>query len=903
MKDSIGKFLGNHSKYIVIYLVSIALFLLFFELSFEFNIDKLETTNFTHFVFFIIFLITLIIYFRLWYINYHFSKTLNLFIYLLISYAFILITKIGIEKCTILNFTGYIVIFSFFLFYLNTILIIINTFSSYKKEESNSYLLEDIPQKGDKEIDNEVIAKELVSQIIKLNLSEKQAFSIGINAGYGYGKTTLLKRVKHFLKSEKEVETIWLTVSQNQDETAIIKLFFGELNRVLSKHHSDSNTEINSYLNILISLADKNIFKGLQDTFSVLNSTKSYQESYDSINRLIEKTNKKIVVFIDDLDRLGEKEILETFRMIISSANFSNLIFISGFDRNHLLKETKLEPNYLEKIFNLDISLPLINHETLSNFFYEELEKALVRINYSKEKINEIKKEFEELNISNIDFNSWYFNKGINDLLGDKQKEKIEEKTFTYQKLENLLTNKRNIIRFLNEFSFNLTILKEKYLNEIDINEYILFRIFIYKFKELNYLFTLEYLSFWIDQDIFFKDNSRLIFNETKFNKNLQNKNTNFEIASILLNTIFNVNKKDNKDEKLKNSITYLKNFPKYINNNVFNESMNYIDIEINFKNKNLQDYYNREVLPNKEYNNSNLKDILVYIIDYKLINKVSDYIYVIKLYKGLFSNIVYDKEIHKLIEFGEHNFKSEIEDIYKNEMFNDFDTELFSFGYYLQKYNNYLVKGDEKLVSNFFSGVFLIDDYQNYEILNKKLIKEIQLNLLNKIDLQKIDISKFKTIIAWYFNEYQIDYSERVTFKYIDSKEIVIKFLKIRYKEVLFNFDISIPETITYNDRKNSKTEDLLFYFNYFDDDKIQKETKNQLNLTISKNSFNPNEIKTIRENYLLKCQINFYNEISQNFYKQNLTDLQKERLDKLLKVLKYGNDNNKLITQISQI
>ena len=107
---------------------------------------------------------------------------------------------------------------------------------------------------------------------------------------------------------------------------------------------------------------------------------KIFNEQYISINKSIQKLNKKIVIYIDDVDRLDSKEIIEVLRLIRNTANFGNVYFIVAFERNYVMNAIKgslasFTGNYLEKIFQLEYYLP-ISHDAqiLESTFYEYLD-------------------------------------------------------------------------------------------------------------------------------------------------------------------------------------------------------------------------------------------------------------------------------------------------------------------------------------------------------------------------------------------------------------------------------------------------------------------------------------------------------------------------------------------------
>ncbi|MET3034096.1 KAP family P-loop NTPase fold protein, partial [Flavobacterium johnsoniae] len=239
----------------------------------------------------------------------------------------------------------------------------------------SSFLIEDIPLNNTNINDNEKVIDEVVKAVI--NLKPSYSFIIGINSIWGIGKTSFLKRLEYKLTiqkihNESKPITFWFNAWQHQDEKSIINNFFNQLKKELSVFSGDSENSIDNYLKEMLALADNkylNFFKSITD--SIFSNGDSIKESYDEINVIIEEINRKIIVFVDDIDRLNKVEILETLRILRNIANFKNVVFVCGFDREYVVKQSQIDNHYLDKIFNLEINLTTQNQKGFVSFFSE----------------------------------------------------------------------------------------------------------------------------------------------------------------------------------------------------------------------------------------------------------------------------------------------------------------------------------------------------------------------------------------------------------------------------------------------------------------------------------------------------------------------------------------------------
>lgn len=110
-----------------------------------------------------------------------------------------------------------------------------------------------------------------------------------------------------------------------------------------------------------LQLIDKSgIINKLVDFYSIWNK----ENLKISIEHTISSLKKKILVVIDDFDRLTKAEILEVLKLIDKNAAFPNIIFLTAYDKEHVNKifdeEYKSDDAcFIDKFFYREYSLPL----------------------------------------------------------------------------------------------------------------------------------------------------------------------------------------------------------------------------------------------------------------------------------------------------------------------------------------------------------------------------------------------------------------------------------------------------------------------------------------------------------------------------------------------------------------
>lgn len=343
--------------------------------------------------------------------------------------------------------------------FLFSILPVIFSYKSYLKplikQSSQFSLLDDFPslEKYDDIYGRRGYATSIANHIV--NTSSDASFAIGVVGDWGAGKSDFLIRLKSVLESDKENITLEFNPWRVSKADAIIDEFFKTLSKQLKPFNQSISATINDYSTRVLKPARETQFKMIDAFIGTWFKEDDIQEKYDTINQAIKATAKRIIIFIDDVDRLTGKEVMEILRIIRNTANFANTFFIVGIDQNYIvnvLKNTKdfsNEEEYLKKVFQLTITLPAFKKESLVN----ELKKYLYTPDLSGTDKEKIRSALEML--------------GIN---ADIQVPELFSLSFKHETLlEKMLDNVRDLKRFCNSFKIVFNILK----NEADISDLI----------------------------------------------------------------------------------------------------------------------------------------------------------------------------------------------------------------------------------------------------------------------------------------------------------------------------------------------------------------------------------------------------------------------------------------------
>ncbi|MBI3220808.1 MAG: hypothetical protein HYZ44_14935 [Bacteroidetes bacterium] len=100
------------------------------------------------------------------------------------------------------------------------------------------------------------------------------------------------------------------------------------------------------------------------------------------LNKLLAKSPAKIIIVIDDIDRLNNSEIRQIFQLIKSLGDFPNTIYLVAFDKNvviNALAKVQEGPGdeYLEKIVQIPFQVPLADKQEIERLLFSQLDQLI----------------------------------------------------------------------------------------------------------------------------------------------------------------------------------------------------------------------------------------------------------------------------------------------------------------------------------------------------------------------------------------------------------------------------------------------------------------------------------------------------------------------------------------------
>lgn len=324
--------------------------------------------------------------------------------------------------------------------------LISSIFKKKKNEEiddKDTIFLSDTPIISDKKdiLDYANDVKQLAEQL-KI-ISSEYSYSVGITSSWGSGKSSYLNMLKNYLSSNKDFIVIDFNPRHSYTPQDIQKDFFSVLQSKLKEYDYRFTYIFKNYLKAL-SIIESKFLSSLFELHKIWD-VKSEKEK---LNDLISQIDKRIVIVIEDFDRLLADEIIEVFKLIDGNASFTNFIFITAYDKKHINKiigETysNEEAFFSDKFFTIEVPIPKRPYDKIFNYLIETLTDKL---HIRKEEVE----KYEIVLANHIEV------------------------------LKKYLTTLRDVKRFLNLFIRSY----QQVEGEVEFRDYFLIRIIQYKNEE-----------------------------------------------------------------------------------------------------------------------------------------------------------------------------------------------------------------------------------------------------------------------------------------------------------------------------------------------------------------------------------------------------------------------------------
>lgn len=273
--------------------------------------------------------------------------------------------------------------------------------------ESDSFPPEDL-------YNRKLFTEHLASQIV--DSDPTASLCIALTAPWGNGKTVTLEYLRQTLEKKEGISVIKFEPYVYEEHASLIKSLYTHLVKAIGQKDEQTAKNLGVVLRrfaLVSKVAGYGLSLGvpggvigkqvldlgadLLKRIAVINESKheirnmSPEQLLQYAHQVMKKSRVRVVLLIDEIDRLVSNEIQMLFRLIRMIANFPNTIYVAAFDREIVVRALDQQfldrdkekgtyeagSKFLEKIFQLEVPLPFPERVVISRQMDKKLNEII----------------------------------------------------------------------------------------------------------------------------------------------------------------------------------------------------------------------------------------------------------------------------------------------------------------------------------------------------------------------------------------------------------------------------------------------------------------------------------------------------------------------------------------------
>jgi len=217
--------------------------------------------------------------------------------------------------------------------------------------------------------------------------SNRDSLVVGISGAWGEGKTSVLNFVSHFLRQKKGVSVLWFNPWRFPHEEELLRGFFLDLARVSGVSIETLRDKLSRWFSVPVRVIAAVAGRPeLGASLLLVLRTSALDEFRARLETALRLSKRRIVVLIDDVDRLDKDEVCAVFRLVKLTASLTNVSYVMAFDSqmvSALLVERyggdseRHGSAFIEKIVQVPLHLPTCAPSDLDELISGDIKRAL----------------------------------------------------------------------------------------------------------------------------------------------------------------------------------------------------------------------------------------------------------------------------------------------------------------------------------------------------------------------------------------------------------------------------------------------------------------------------------------------------------------------------------------------
>ncbi|OGK49799.1 hypothetical protein A3A56_03835 [Candidatus Roizmanbacteria bacterium RIFCSPLOWO2_01_FULL_40_32] len=254
---------------------------------------------------------------------------------------------------------------------------------SSRNKHTDSFFISDTEKRSRKDdlLEFSEIANRFAERVYNQGSTDSLVF--GVDAPWGVGKSTFVNFCQEYWEDEYKDNIIVYVFNPLRYESRenLLEKFIDGFIRVIQKHTfiPELRPVISKYSRFIQSVKG-NIFGFLN--IEIAGGNYSVDDAFQDLETILTSLDKKVIVVIDDLDRLNLPAVKDLLFTIKKSFTLPNVSYVLCYDAENINALEQEKPDFekvtefLEKFVNVKVSLYL-SSDKLSNFVTTNLESSL----------------------------------------------------------------------------------------------------------------------------------------------------------------------------------------------------------------------------------------------------------------------------------------------------------------------------------------------------------------------------------------------------------------------------------------------------------------------------------------------------------------------------------------------
>ena len=228
---------------------------------------------------------------------------------------------------------------------------------------------------------------------------------MSLNGRWGEGKTSVLNLIRNELNKDESIVLVQFNPWRYDNSDALIKNFLRKVADALGQELETRKERFGEFI-LKYGSFGAPFGKDLSEIGKILADV-GLESLKERIDELIQASGKKLVIFIDDIDRLDKSEIFSLFKLVKLTADFTRTTYVLSFDEEMVASaigenfgdgNPKSGLEFLEKIIQIPLTIPQAQTSALKQYCFELIDISLseTQITLTNEEAREFTSEFSQ---------------------------------------------------------------------------------------------------------------------------------------------------------------------------------------------------------------------------------------------------------------------------------------------------------------------------------------------------------------------------------------------------------------------------------------------------------------------------------------------------------------------------